>query len=304
MDLRQFSSFFNSVKRDSSFFTLGNLGSSPTSLSLCFAENETFLKKICDNEIITCVLCTPELADNDELLKSGKGIAVCESPRRSFYKLHNWLSENSDEYNPKKKRTVIGEDTLIHPSAVIADMGVIIGNNVTIEEEVIIRSGTIIDDDTIIFAGAIIGGENHIITNDKEGNLFLIKQMGKCHIGKNVAIGYHSMIARGTFPYDETVIGDYTKIENSVEVSHNSKIGRNCIITGQCQICGNAVIGDNCRMNPKSVVSNQVKIGDDVMIGIGSVVVNNLKNGSNVSGNYAIDHRKFLLWHRKKLAEK
>lgn len=57
-------------------------------------------------------------------------------------------------------------------------------------------------------------------------------------------------------------------------------------------------------MNPKSVVSNQVKIGDDVMIGIGSVVVNNLKNGSNVSGNYAIDHRKFLLWHRKKLAEK
>ena len=250
------------------------------------------------------MLCTPELADNDELLKSGKGIAVCESPRRSFYKLHNWLSENSDEYNPKKKRTVIGEDTLIHPSAVIADMGVIIGNNVTIEEEVIIRSGTIIDDDTIIFAGAIIGGENHIITNDKEGNLFLIKQMGKCHIGKNVAIGYHSMIARGTFPYDETVIGDYTKIENSVEVSHNSKIGRNCIITGQCQICGNAVIGDNCRMNPKSVVSNQVKIGDDVMIGIGSVVVNNLKNGSNVSGNYAIDHRKFLLWHRKKLAEK
>ncbi len=304
MLLSEYSSFFCELKRDGFFSTLGNLGSSPTDQSLCFAESELFLRKVCNKPIISCVICTPELSDNSILIDSGKGIAVSEKPRRSFYELHNYLASNCMEYIPSVEPTSIGKNCQIHNSAIISGTGVIIGNNVTIEEQVIIKSGTVIDDDVTIFAGAIVGGENHIITKDINGNLFLIKQVGKCHLCKGVAIGYHSMIARGTFPYDETVIGAFTKIENDVEVSHNSKIGSNCIITGQCQVCGNSIVGDNCRINPQSVISNQTIVGNNVTIEIGSTVVNNLKEGSVVAGNFAIDHMKFLLWHRKKLSTK
>ena len=155
-----------------------------------------------------------------------------------------------------------------------------------------------------ISAGAIIGGENHIITRNQDDNLFLVKQVGKTIIKKGVAIGYHSMISKGTFPYDETIIGEYSKIESFVEIAHNSKIGSNCIVTGQCLICGNSIVGDNTRINPQAVVSNQVKVGEHVTIEIGSVVVNDIKDNEKVAGNFAIEHMKFLLWHKKKLSKK
>ena len=304
MDLNQFSPQFFDVVRNASFETLGNFSSSPNCLYLSFAENETFLMKVCNKYTISAVVCTPELANNERLVNSGKGIAVCKKPRRSFYELHNWLADNCKDYIWESIPTKIGKNCKIDNTAVISQNGVAIGNNVTIEERVVIKSGSIIEDNTHICTGAIIGGENQIITKDINGNLFLVRQLGRCRISENAVIGYNSLIARGTFPYDETTIGEYTMVETGVEISHNSKIGKNCIITGQCQVCGNSVVGDNSRINPKSVISNQTVLGEDVTVDIGSVVVNNLKDHARVAGNFAIDHFKFLLWHRKKLTGK
>lgn len=304
MKLSEYSPLFFEVKKEGSFQTLGNFSSSPTQPSLSFVESKSYLSGICRDEMIRCVICSPELAEDEKLLSAGKGIAVSRNPRYSFYALHNWLAEHDQEYAGKRSDTVIGSGCRIHKTAIIAEQDVWIGDNVTIEEYAVIKPGAVIEDNAVIGTGSVIAGDSQIVTKDLEGNLFLVRQLGKSHIGRNVEIGYHTLIAKGTFPYDETRIGEYTKIESGVEIAHNSKIGKNVLITGQVQVCGNTVIGDGSRLNPKSIISNRRTIGKNVTAVIGSVVVNDVKDGMQVSGNFAVEHTKFLSWHRKKLSGK
>ena len=304
MRLSDFKERFSCIINDGEFSTLGNITSNPSSDYLSYAENKVFLIRACKKENISCILCSPELADCEEIISYKKGIAICNNPRLSFYELNNWLAKNNQEYSSNQFKTTIGTNSYIHPSAIISERGVRIGNDVIIEENVVIKAGVNIGDRVTIGSGAIIGGENHIIAKDEKGNLFLATQTGTCSISNDVSIGYRTFIARGSFPYDCTYVGPFTKIEAGVEISHNSHIGANCIITGQTQICGNAFIGDKTRINPQAVVSNQITVGEDVTIDIGSVVVSNVKDHMKVAGNFAIEHMKFLLWHRKKLSGK
>lgn len=304
MDLTEYSPLFFEVKKEGSFQTLGNFSSAPAEPSLCFVESKAYLSGICKDEMISCVICPPELAEDEELLSAGKGVAVSRYPRYSFFSLHNWLADHSQEYTGGRSDTVIGSGCTIHKTAVIAEHDVWIGSNVTIEEYAVIKPGAVIGDNVVIGAGTVIAGDNHIATNDPEGNLLLLRQLGKTRICKNVSIGYHSVIAKGTFPYDETVIGEYSKVDSGVVIAHNSKIGKNVLVTGQAQVCGNTVIGDGSRLNPKCIISNRKTIGKNVTVAIGSVVVNDLKDNMKAAGNFAVDHMKFLLWHKKKLSGK
>ena len=42
----------------------------------------------------------------------------------------------------------------------------------------------------------------------------------------------------------DTVIGEGTKIDNLVQVAHNVRIGRGCVIAGHCGISGSVTLGD------------------------------------------------------------
>lgn len=301
MKLSEFDGKYYQCVADGEFSTLGNYVSSIDCPYLSFAENETYLKRACEKAEISCIICTEELSAHPVLLASGKGIAVSPTPRASFYKLHNWLVSTRAAYAGEDADTVIGENCRIHETAVISPKGVVIGNNVEIQEYVVIKPGTVLGDDVVVFSGAVLGGETHVVTKDEHGNQFLVRQVGKLYIHDHVSIGYHTLIAKGSFPLEYTEVGEYTKIESGVELSHNSKVGRNCLITGQSHICGNCQIGDHVRLSPKSIISNRLTVADNATVDLGSVVVSNVKEGTRVAGNFAIEHSRFLLWHRNKL---
>ncbi len=304
MELMDYNNKFFECIINGEFFTIGNYVSQPHTNYLCFAEDETYLERVCQKENVSCVICKKEFLDSDIIKKSDVGVAVSDNPRWSMYQFHNWLVANNENYTNKYNATEIGLNCKIDESVRLPEYGVIIGNNVEIQENVIIRPGTTIGDDTTIFTGAVLGGENYIVSRDNASNQFLVKQIGGLKIGKGCSIGHHSFIAKGSFSYDYTVIGDYTLIDSNVEISHNSVIGKNCIILAQSQVCGNCEIGDNVRISPQSIISNRNKISNEAVIGVGSVVVNNVRQGQHVSGNYAIDHDKFLMWHRRKIRAK
>ena len=69
-----------------------------------------------------------------------------------------------------------------------------------------------------------------------------VPQLGRVIIGNGVEIGSNTTIDRGAGP--DTQIGDGTWIDNLVQIGHNVKIGRCCIIIAQVGISGSAVIGD------------------------------------------------------------
>lgn len=303
MKLSEFDHQFFEVLVDGEFNTLGILESKPENEYLCFAESEKFLKRACKKDDISCIICTPELADVDCLKKSGKGIAVSDFPRTSFYSMHNWLSDNSKEYLPVYNKSSIGNNCVIHPTAVIED-GVVIGDNAVVEEYAIIRKGSIIGDNVIIHTGAVIGGTNYIVSHYEDGRLFMVKQCGNVKVENNIEIGYYSLIACGMFPYETTIVHSNTCIDTGAMVSHNCEIGNNSMVLSYAQVCGSTKIGNNVRINPHGIVSNGLHIEDDVTVSLGAVVVNSVKKGLKVSGNFAIEHNKFLLWHLKKIKER
>ncbi|MFW5677805.1 MAG: hypothetical protein ACOCNL_16335 [Acetivibrio ethanolgignens] len=153
----------------------------------------------------------------------------------------------------------------------------------------------------MIKTGAIIGYSACIAGKDLKGNLYPLISAGTVKLEKNVQIGSYSCVTKGLFPYEEARVGEYSLIGYAVDLSHNDVIGKNVIILDQSQVCGNVVVEDNVHISPQAIVSNRLKLEERSDIAIGSVVVNNVKKGVKVAGNFAIEHSKFLLWHRNKM---
>lgn len=111
--------------------------------------------------------------------------------------------------------------------------------------------------------------------------------VGKIEIGDNVTIHANTNIVRGTGENDVTVIGDGCKIDFSVHIAHNVKIGKNCLIVAGSIIGGSTQIGDNCYIGIGAMIKNKLKIGNNVTIGMGAVVLNDVPDGETWVGNPA-----------------
>ena len=87
----------------------------------------------------------------------------------------------------------------------------------------------------IIQPGAVIGSDGFGFVK-VNGNNTKIDQIGAVRIGNNVEIGANTTVDRGAI--GDTVIGDYTKIDNLVQIAHNDVIGENCLFVSQVGIAG------------------------------------------------------------------
>ena len=74
-------------------------------------------------------------------------------------------------------------------------------------------------------------------------------QLGRVILQDGVTIGACSCVDRGA--WDDTVIGENTKIDNLVQIAHNVRIGRNCVMAAQTGIAGSTVIGDGVQFGGK-----------------------------------------------------
>lgn len=289
MLLSEILSLNNSLKlfREGEFSSLGlNISESDKKL-LSFIESEKFLNQL--SKSISCVITTKEIANK---LPENIGVIISDIPRIDFFKLHNDLVENKS-YKREEFETEIGENCRISNTAIISSTNVKIGNNVIIEEYVIIRENTVIKDNAIIRANSIIGGEGY------EFKRFDNKTMGVIHIGgvvieENSEIQYSVCVDKAIYPWDNTIIGEYTRIDNGVHISHAVKIGKRCFVTSNTVIGGRTKIGNDCWFGLGATVANGLVIGNNSSISLGAVVTKNLDDNSKVSGNFAINHNKFI----------
>lgn len=253
-----------------------------------FLDNEKFINTISDN--VKMVLTTSEISN---LLSSKKyGYCITDSPRELFFILHNYLSE-SETYKRNTFKTMIGDECSISKQASIAENNVKIGNNVTIEEFVVIRENTIIGDNTIIRAGSVIGGQGFEFKRTDK-NILSVQHLGGVKIGNNAEIQYNTCVDKAVYPWDDTEIGDYTKIDNLVHIGHAVKIKSNVMIVANVGIGGRTCIGDNTWIGFASTVINGIDVGENARVNIGAVVTRSVPNGSSVTGNFAIEHSKFI----------
>lgn len=236
------------------------------------------------NPCLSCVICAPDVLD---CIPEHMGAVVADDPACLFWTLHQKTEMPSE-------KTVIGQNCSISPLASIAKNNVRIGDNVVIEEFVSIKEGTFIGDDSVIRAGSIVGGEGFQVFTDQGGKRRVVRHLGKVIIGDNVEIQQLTCVDRAVFPWDATVIGDETKIDNLIHVPHAAKLGKRNTVTAGVIIGGNTVIGDDCWFGLNSVIRNCVTVGSDVTVSMGSVVTRDAGDSAHLTGNFAIDHKKYL----------
>ncbi len=279
------------IYRDNTFSYLDFINSNFKKGVLTFIEDIKYIKNLSSN--ITCVICSKEVA---KMIPEIYGICISDNPRLTFFLIHNYLCLNRI-YDKEQYETKIGKSCNISNKACVSNKNVIIGNNVIIEENVIIRENVEIGDNCIIRAGSIIGGEGFQFIKDEQ--ITYVSHSGGVKIGNNVEIQYNTCIDKALFHWDNTVIRNNTKIDNLVHVGHAVKIGKKTMITSGVIIGGSTVIGDNCWLGINATISNGLFIGDNSRISLGAVVTRNVVNNQIVSGNFAIEHKKFIDFIKK-----
>ena len=275
------------VVKDGEFTSLGLAVSKSDEKLLSFIESEKYIKGLSDN--ISCLITTNELG---EKLKDKYGIIVSKNPRINYFRLHNKLVENR-AYIRKRFDTIIGENCEISNLSSISNNNVVIGNNVKIEEFVVIRENTVIGDNSIIRAGVKIGSEGYEYKRD-DCTIMNVSHCGGVIIENNVEIQYNSCVDKALYTWDNTIIGENTKLDNLVHLEHGVKVGKRCLIASNTTIGGRTVLGDDSWIGIGATISNGLILGNKVSISLGSVVTRDLESGEKVSGNFAIKHEKYI----------
>ena len=177
----------------------------------------------------------------------------------------------------------LGEDVYIGPYCVIGKA--IIGNGCILGSNVCIYDSVVMGDNCVIKSGAILGGAGFGYERDEEGNKFRFPQIGQLIMGNHVEVGSNTCIDRGALA--DTLIGDYTKINNLCHIAHNNKIGKNVTITGCVNISGSNVIDDNVWIAPNASIRGWVHIGEGATVGMAAVVVKDIPAQETWVGNPA-----------------
>jgi UDP-3-O-[3-hydroxymyristoyl] glucosamine N-acyltransferase len=143
----------------------------------------------------------------------------------------------------------------------------------------------------VIQSGARIGGTGfgfEMKTKQK------INHTGNVIIGKNSSIGSNTTIDRAVF--DSTIIGEFSNIDNLVQIAHNVVIGDFAVIAAQVGIAGSTQIGKNIKIGGQAGIAGHLVIGDNVTIAAKSGVTKNIPDNNVVAGFPAKD---INLWKKE-----
>ena len=179
--------------------------------------------------------------------------------------------------------TRIGANTVIGPGVTIG-RDCEIGPNVTI-------GFALVGDRVKIAAGAVIGEPGFGATAGPKG-LIDIPQLGRVILQDGVSIGANTTIDRGAF--EDTVIGENTKIDNLVQIAHNVRVGRNCVMAAHTGISGSVTIGDGAQFGGRAGVADHVIIGAGARVGAAAGVMKDIPAGETWGGMPARPIRHWL----------
>jgi len=185
----------------------------------------------------------------------------------------------------------IGDDTTIYPNVTILDECVI-GNRTIIWSGTVIRERCHIGNDCILHPNATIGADGFGFRPCSERGLVKIPQIGNVIIGNGVEIGANSCVDRGKF--SSTVLGDGCKIDNLVQIGHNSRLGKFCIMAGNSGLAGSVTLGNGVIIGGSASIKDHTTIGDGAIVGAGSGVTGDIAAGKTMLGYPAIEARDAL----------
>jgi UDP-3-O-[3-hydroxymyristoyl] glucosamine N-acyltransferase len=287
----------------------------PVPDALVFAEGKAFNDRIANLPPCT-LICSEQTA---QMAGVNLAVIVVKKPQQAFAKIGRLLFPDAVHTASFSGNTGISDKASISPTAqleegVTIEVGAIIGNLAEIGAGSLIGPGAMIGkgvkvgrncvigpsatlthsllgNNVIIHAGARIGQDGFGYVPGISG-LEKMPQLGRVIIQDNVEIGANTTIDRGAM--GDTVIGEGTKIDNLVQIAHNVRIGRNCVITGHCGLSGSVTLGDGVMLGGRVGIADHVSLGDNVQVAAASGVMNDIPAGERWAGLPAQPMKEFF----------
>jgi len=193
----------------------------------------------------------------------------------------------------------VGQGTCLGAGVYLGE-GARVGAGCTLYPRVCVYPGAKIGNRVILHSGVVVGsdGFGYVFA---ENHYVKFPQQGGVVIEDDVEIGSNSTVDRGSLGV--TVIGEGTKIDNLVQIAHNVKVGRHCVIAAQTGISGSAEIGDYVVMGGQVGVADHVRIEAGAMIGGQAGIFGTIRKGTKVWGTPArpLDEFKKVYAHLARL---
>ena len=227
----------------------------------------------------------------EEYFADGRDGLICDNPRAKLGEVLSLFDEGLTVTGVDPKAEV-SASAKVSPKARICAFAYVgegceVDEGTVIEPHAVLLRNVRVGKNCLIHSGAVIGADGFGFERTPDG-LVKIPQTGGVMIGDDVEIGACSTIDRGTM--SDTVIGSGTKIDNQVQIGHNVKIGRNCIICSMSGIAGSSILEDNVTISVQAGITDHVTIGANTMIAGRSGVTNDVPANSIVSGFPARNH--------------
>ena len=264
----------------------------------------------------SAVLCTPDVVDK---IPAGVAILLSPTPQSAFALFGRLLYPAAASPRPLTGETGISPRASVDPSAHIEE-GAIIEACAVVGPHVSIGSGTIVSanavigqscqigrdcyigpgvavqcaligDRVIIHGGAMIGQDGFGFVGGERGPE-RVPQIGRVIIQDDVEIGTNTTVDRGAMA--DTVIGEGTKIDNLVQVAHNVRIGRGCLIAAHCGLSGSVTLGDYVMLGGRVGIADHITIGARAQIGAAAGVMGDIPEGQCWVGAPAVPIRDFF----------
>lgn len=211
-----------------------------------------------------------------------------ENPSASFSKVIDHFQKEASAMEPGVAAgAMVADGVDFDPAAVVVAAGAVIGKGASIGSGTVIGAGAVIGrnvqigKDCVIHMNAsvrercvlgerVILQPNAVIGSDGfgfelvDGRQQKVPQVGIVILEDDVEIGSNSCIDRARF--GSTVIGEGTKIDNLVQIAHNVKIGKHCLIVSQSGVAGSSKLGDHVTIAAQAGVAGHLEIGDHVVL--------------------------------------
>jgi UDP-3-O-[3-hydroxymyristoyl] glucosamine N-acyltransferase len=179
----------------------------------------------------------------------------------------------------------LGARVSIGPGCVVGE-GASIGDDTCLYPHVVIYPGCSIGARCIVQAGAVIGSDG--FGNARQaGRWIKIPQLGSVRIGDDVEVGANTTIDRGHL--GDTVIEEGVKLDNLIQIGHNTRIGAHTAIAGCAGIAGSADIGRYCTFGGAAMVLGHLKIVDNVHVGAGTMISRSILKAGEYAGFFPFD---------------
>ena len=276
---------------------------------LSFLDNKLYLEAFAKSAAGASIIG----AEYRERAPDGMAILLAEDPYRSYaLAARAFYPEDTEKGGIHESAIVdasarLGEGVVVEAGVVIGTgaeigrachigAGAVIGPRVVIGEETSVGAGAsvshaIIGARVLLHPGVRIGQRGFGFAMGSEGHL-KVPQLGRVIIGDDVEVGANSTIDRGSGP--DTVIGAGSMIDNLVQIGHNVRLGKGCVIVAQAGVAGSSQLGDYVALGAQAGLVGHLKIGTGAQIAAQSGVMRDVPAGETVCGAPAVPLRQFF----------